>query len=554
MIVLIGFMGAGKTTIGRLVADKLGLPFLDSDLVIEQRTGRQVRDIFATDGEPAFRDLEHQVIAGLLDGPDAVLALGGGAPEHPGTQLKLKQADVVYLQVGYQQAMNRVAGDEYRPLLARPGLDDLYRRRLDVYAGVATLTIATDGRRPETIGADVVEHLVRAAAVPPGTSTILVSCTGGTYNVYVGSAILAETGRLLPALPYARTAVLITDAVLTTDIGDRQAPAEVAASLAARGLTVHTIAVPGGQAAKDLSTVAQVAGQLADLAVHKDDLIIGLGGEVVCDVAGFLASTYNRGMPLALVPVTLAAQADAAVGGKASLNLPQGRNLLGTVHQPVAVIADVTAIDRSREYRAGLAEAVKHALISGCDLVSLLDEQAGPLLAGPGLDDAGPPQPAATAAQTRVAQTRVALTRLVTRSVQVKADIVSRDERERGDRLHLNYGHTFAHAIEQVSGPDTADDGDATALGLMAAAQLARRLGRIGDDVVDLHRSLLAGLGLPTTATFDRDSLREAWLRDKKFRDGTRFIVLNGLGKPEAGVLADDTTLEAALADLANGA
>jgi shikimate kinase/3-dehydroquinate synthase len=169
VIVLVGFMGAGKTTIGRQLADRLGLPFVDSDLVIEQRTGRQVREIFATDGEPAFRALEREVIANLLDGPDAVLALGGGAPEHLATQTRLKRADVVYLQVGYQQAMQRVAGDEYRPLLARPGLDDLYQRRLDVYAAVATLTVATDGRRPEAISQDVIEHLLKAPAVPPGT-------------------------------------------------------------------------------------------------------------------------------------------------------------------------------------------------------------------------------------------------------------------------------------------------------------------------------------------------------------------------------------------------
>jgi 3-dehydroquinate synthase/shikimate kinase/3-dehydroquinate synthase len=525
MIVLVGFMGAGKTTIGRLLADKLGLPFVDSDLVIEQRTRREVREIFGTDGEVAFRALEHEVIADLLDGPDAVLALGGGAPEHPGTQVRLKQAEVVYLQVGYQQAMQRVAGDEYRPLLHRPSLDELYHRRLDLYASVATLTIATDGRRPEAIGLDVIEHLVRAPAVPPGTSTILVSCTGGTYNVYVGTSVLAETGRLLPALPYARTAVVLGGRALDEPL------AEVVASLRQRGLDVHQIEVPDSQGAKDLTAVGQVAAELAEIAVHKDDLIVGVGGEVVCDIAGFVASTYNRGMPLALVPTTLAGQADAAVGGKASLNLPQGRNLLGTVHQPVAVVADVTITGTPGQhgYRAGLAEAVKHALISGCDLVSLLSDRAGALLAGD-------PD---------------ALARMVTRSVQVKADIVGRDERERGDRLHLNYGHTFGHAIEQVSGPDAADDGEATAIGMMAAAYLARRQGRIGDDLVDLHRDLLSGLGLPVSARFDLESLRKAWLRDKKFRDGTRFVLLNGLGRPEAGAPADEATLAAVLADLA---
>lgn len=163
MIVLVGFMGAGKTTIGKRLADRLGLPFADSDLVIEERTGRQVPEIFAADGEPAFRALEHQVIGELLDGPDAVLALGGGAPEHPGTRTRLKRADVVYLQVGYQQAMRRVAGDEHRPLLARPGLDELYQRRLEVYGSVATVTIPTDGRPPEAISQDVLEHLPRLA-------------------------------------------------------------------------------------------------------------------------------------------------------------------------------------------------------------------------------------------------------------------------------------------------------------------------------------------------------------------------------------------------------
>jgi shikimate kinase / 3-dehydroquinate synthase len=137
---------------------------------------------------------------------------------------------------------------------------------------------------------------------------------------------------------------------------------------------------------------------------------------------------------------------------------------------------------------------------------------------------------------------------VVTRSVQVKADIVGRDEREHGDRLHLNYGHTFGHAIEQLS-MDT-DDGQATSLGMMAAAYLARRQGRIGDDLVELHRTLLSGLGLPVTGHFSIDELSEAWLRDKKYRDGTRFIVLNGLGRAEAGVLASDEELAGALQEL----
>ena len=155
MIVLVGFMGAGKTTVGTLLAARLGLPFTDSDQVIEQRAGRPVRQIFAEDGEPAFRALEHQVIAELLDGPPIVLALGGGAPEHPQTRNKLANAQVVYLHVSYAQALQRVGGDQGRPLLARPDLAGLYERRLGVYAGVATMTVPTDGRDPLAIAEDI---------------------------------------------------------------------------------------------------------------------------------------------------------------------------------------------------------------------------------------------------------------------------------------------------------------------------------------------------------------------------------------------------------------
>jgi shikimate kinase len=151
MIVIIGFMGAGKTTIGRLLAAKLGLPFADSDQVIEEQAGRPIRRIFTEDGEPAFRDLEHKVIAGLLAGPDMVLALGGGAAAHPVTRPLLAGVPVVYLRVGFAEAMSRVGGDQGRPMLARPDVRELYTERQALYASVATLTVGTDGRTPDEI-------------------------------------------------------------------------------------------------------------------------------------------------------------------------------------------------------------------------------------------------------------------------------------------------------------------------------------------------------------------------------------------------------------------
>ncbi len=161
MIVLVGFMGAGKTTVGRLLAGELGLPFTDSDQVIEERAGRPVPQIFADDGEAAFRTLEHQVIASLLDGPELVLALGGGAAEHPLTRQRLAAAQVVYLHVSYEQALARVGGDPGRPMLAKPGLAETYQRRLAAYASVATLTIPTDGLLPESVSKDILAALDR---------------------------------------------------------------------------------------------------------------------------------------------------------------------------------------------------------------------------------------------------------------------------------------------------------------------------------------------------------------------------------------------------------
>ncbi len=159
MIVLIGFMGAGKTTVGRLLAARLGLPFTDSDEVIERQAGRPILRIFAEDGEPAFRQLEHRVIAGLLAGPDAVLALGGGAASHPLTRSLLGPVCVVYLRVGFAEAMSRVGGDHGRPMLARPGVPALYAERQALYASVATLTVDTDARSPGKIVLDVLASL-----------------------------------------------------------------------------------------------------------------------------------------------------------------------------------------------------------------------------------------------------------------------------------------------------------------------------------------------------------------------------------------------------------
>jgi shikimate kinase len=165
--VLVGFMGAGKTTVGHILAERLGQPFVDSDVLIEQRLGRKISDIFATEGETHFREIEHAAVADLVRGQEAVIALGGGAVEDPRTRAVLRNARVIYLRVDYKEALARVQGDAYRPMLRRPDLDEVYEKRLLVYEDLAVLTIDTDGRRPDEIAGEVLAELTRLAALPP---------------------------------------------------------------------------------------------------------------------------------------------------------------------------------------------------------------------------------------------------------------------------------------------------------------------------------------------------------------------------------------------------
>jgi shikimate kinase len=161
VVVLVGFMGAGKTTVGNIIAGKLGQPFVDSDVIIEQRTGREIRDIFATEGEAHFRQLEHATVTDLVRGPQAVIALGGGAVEDPRTRAVLRRARVVYLRVGYDEAMSRVRSDAFRPMLHRPDIGEVYQRRLPMYEDVSVCTVDTDGRPPDAIALEVLTELTR---------------------------------------------------------------------------------------------------------------------------------------------------------------------------------------------------------------------------------------------------------------------------------------------------------------------------------------------------------------------------------------------------------
>ncbi|WP_226347123.1 bifunctional shikimate kinase/3-dehydroquinate synthase [Agilicoccus flavus] len=523
MIVIVGFMGAGKTTVGRMLAERLGLPFVDSDLVVEHERRRTIKEIFAEHGETAFRDIEEETIARLLDGPACVLSLGGGACGREGTRARLADHTVVYLHVELDDAILRVGRDEYRPLLHDPGLPDLYAGRLAVYAGVADVVAHTTGRRVEDIAWEVIDQ-VTGRDEDDGTKGVLVAPPGGSYRVHVGVGVLDQLAGLVPMPQDAEQVVVVAGA------GERGAAELVARHLARQPVPVRHVSLASGVPDNDLAQLGHVSAELSRLAVHRGDLLVGVGGEATCEIVGFLAGTYNRGVAHALVPTTLEAQADSAVGGKGAVALP-GASVLGVVHQPVAVVCDVAlAVAPERpDVEAGLAEIAKHGLVAD---PTLLDElvAAGPAVA---------------------ARDTAALLRLVRRSAEIKADVVTNDEREEGGRLHLNYGHTFSRAF--AAADPALSGGAALSLGLMAAAHLSRRLGRLDEAGVEAHRRTLTVLGLPVTARFALDDVADALRRDRKYRNGWRFVILSALGSPEAGVSPSETDVAAALADLAAG-
>lgn len=513
MIVLVGFMGAGKSTVGRLLAERLGCAFADSDSLIEARAGAAIKDIFGRAGEDAFRALESDVVAEALMGGSGVVALGGGALGDAATRAALAEAMVVHLEVSFEEAMRRVGSDDSRPLLAAdPG--GLYEARRSVYAAAADVVVATDQRAPEDVAAEVAGQL----RPPPTVRRIPVAVPGRAHDVIVGRGLTKTIDEYLPPFEGAEKAVLLTHPLLA-DIA-----ATVAESVERAGLPSQVVEVPEGEGSKSLAQAERLYGVLADAGAHRRDLLVSVGGGVLSDLVGFVAATYHRGMPVVHVPTTLLAQVDAAIGGKTGVNTRHGKNLVGAIYQPAAVLCDIEVLSSlpQEELVSGLAEVCKYGFIAAPELLELLEER------GPSILERDPEL----------------FEEIVATSAAVKASVVARDEHESGERAYLNYGHTFGHAIEHVS---RMRHGEAVALGMICAAFLASELGLLNEDAVALHRRLLGSLGLPVTAQLSFDQLEEVWRHDKKYDGDVRFVVLEGLGLPRAGVVAPPQALKRAL-------
>lgn len=349
--------------------------------------------------------------------------------------------------------------------------------------------------------------------------TVDVSLGQRSYQILVGSGLLAEAGRHVAAVfPSNRgRALVITD---DTVAGIHLDP--VTRSLAAAGFTVSSAIVPAGEQSKSFEQLSRLCDACFRAGLERRSLIVALGGGVIGDLAGFVAATYLRGLPFVQAPTTLLAQVDSSIGGKTGINLPGGKNLVGSFHQPVLVLADVAALATldDRQFSSGLAEVVKHAMIRDAALFDLLESDAGKLLA----------------------RDPATLEEIVARNCGVKAAVVSADEREEGLRASLNYGHTVGHAVESVASYGVYTHGEAVALGMAAAAVIARSRSYISDAVVVQQNKLLESFGLPTRLRrpLDADALLEAMRHDKKVLSGRlRFVLPVAIGQTR---LVDDVT------------
>lgn len=350
---------------------------------------------------------------------------------------------------------------------------------------------------------------------------------GSPYDILVGRDLAGALGELVAELGQTENVFVVTQAAL-------QDRAEGFAS-SSRLSDSRLLVIDDGESAKSLESVQRLYEDLASAGAHRHDVVVAFGGGVVTDVAGFVASTFNRGMILVNVPTTLLGQVDAAIGGKTGINLAEGKNLVGTIYQPAAVLCDIDLLETlpPEEIASGLAEVVKYGFISDPSLLDVVEERSEEL---------------------KVAKDQDLLADVVTRCASIKARVVAEDEKDSGVRAHLNYGHTFAHAIERTTGYGDIRHGEAVAIGMTAAACLAADLGMLDESIVDRHRNVLAAAGLPVAASLDLDELEAAWRHDKKYRGGVRFVLLektaDGIA-PVAGIEAPRVKLKTALERLA---
>ena len=355
--------------------------------------------------------------------------------------------------------------------------------------------------------------------------TVRVNLAQRSYDIQIGAGNLAEAGRFLADRAKVTHVVIVTD-----DNVQKPHAMRAAESLGEQDIEVNVISIDPGEESKSVALAAGLWEGLLNLGADRKTVVAAVGGGVVGDIAGFIAATFARGLRFLQIPTTLLAQVDSSVGGKVGVNLPEAKNMVGAFLQPLGVLVDTATLATlpAKEYRAGLAEVVKYGVILDADFFQYLETSAAALIERK--DDV--------------------LVPVIARCCRLKADVVEKDEREEtGLRAVLNFGHTFGHAFESLSGYGKLLHGEAVAIGMVCAARLAERLGRIDAQVTARLRALLETLGLPVEVPkLDHKKILDAMMHDKKVEHGRlRFVLPCRMGHVELVADVDPADVEATL-------
>jgi shikimate kinase/3-dehydroquinate synthase len=539
-VVLVGMMGAGKTSVGKRLATKLGLPFVDADAEIEAGAQLTISEIFERFGEAYFREGERKVIARLLKSGPMVLATGGGAFMNATTRDNIARHGLsIWLKPSFDILLARVRKKSNRPLLKTADPEQTLRRLLEqrspTYA-LADFTIESVDAAHDLVVDSILRRLRATLGNTAGALTrarreVEVPLGARAYSILIGAGILDEAGAEINRIAPAVNCAVVTDARVAPLYLDR-----LTASLDQAGLRSTSIVCPPGEGAKSYVEFARVADALIEARIERRDIVIALGGGVIGDLAGFCAATVRRGLRLVQIPTTLLAQVDSSVGGKTGINSRHGKNLVGAFHQPSLVLADTMCLNSlgERDFRAGFAEVVKYGLIGDRGFFEFLESNWRDVFAG------GP-----------------ARTEAITTSCTAKARVVAADETEQGERALLNLGHTFGHALENLTHYDPARlvHGEGVAIGMASAFRFSCDLGLCsGEDAARVDAQLKA-VGLPTRMgdipglDAGPGDILAAMRQDKKVERGRLTLILaRGIGESFVAANVDEASVSAFLA------
>jgi len=510
-IFLYGPSGAGKSAVGKTLAEKLNLSFSDLDAYIERKAGVSIPEIMSRQGEPYFRELEHESLKALLSGAGAVIALGGGALlREDNLSLAESAGEIVCLYADLPTLLARLSQDDNaRPLLAGNLESRLAGMLTNRQAHYDSFSLRVDAAgAPQEVAWEIQRLLGR----------FHVYGMGQGYDVQAQPGGVDHLGEMLQARDLRGRILVISDRNVAHHYEER-----AMASLHTAGYQAVSVVITPGETHKTIDTVSRLWRGCLEGDLDRKSVIVALGGGVVGDLAGFTAATFMRGINWVAVPTSLLAMVDASMGGKTGFDLPEGKNLVGAFHPPRLVLADPDVLSTlpERELRAGLAEVVKHGVIADPALFALC------------------------ALGWKEVITR--LPEVVRRAMAVKVRIIMEDPFESGVRAALNYGHTVGHAVELVSGFALLH-GEAVAIGMVSEARLAERLSIASQGVADRIVETLAALGLPSEipASLSREDLVRAMRVDKKKAAGVvRFALPARIGEVKVGVAVEN--LEEAL-------